>query len=132
MSSLHQIRPKGKPNPYTSAKLNLLKAARFDRTVKDFEYRVLSGLTEHIRRDGTARVPDETLATEIGCSWPQSIGRARLRLRDKGYVTWERTQKENIYAFNFAKAKAILDTLAKLKSERRRIQPPRGAVSTHG
>jgi hypothetical protein len=119
-------------NPYTSLKLNLLKAARFDRTISDFDYRVLSGLAEHILRDGTARVPDETLATEIGCRWRQSIARSRRQLSKRGYVSWRRTQKESVYTFNFAKAEAVIAMMNALKQSRSRCNPPRTSDETLG
>lgn len=108
VSSIHKRNDER--NPYTSPKLNLIKAARFDRTVSDFELRVLGGLAEHINRQGIAEIYDERLATEIGCKWPQSIQRARLRLRDKGYIAWRRTSERNVYSFNYAKAKPLLDS----------------------
>ena len=122
MPRLSVIRPKGKPNPYTSPKLNLLKAARFDRTVSDFENRVLAALTDHMNNHTgqTWPVADETIALEVGSKWKRSVTRARIGLRDKGYITWHRTRTSNVYGFNFAKAKTVLAMLTALKKNNSR------------
>jgi hypothetical protein len=85
--------------------------------VSDFENRVLAALTDHMNNHtgSTWPVADETIALEISSKWRRSVVRARNGLRDKGYITWRRTGRSNVYSFNFAKAKPILQMLKALK-----------------
>jgi hypothetical protein len=122
MPRLSEIRPKGKPNPnFTSAKLNWLKAIRFDRRVSDFDHRVMSGLAEHInQRTGLAYVSDDILAIEIGSRRRETVARSRLKMRRLGYITWTRTRDANLYRINQEKVAATLEMMKRLKQEHRR------------
>jgi len=117
VSRLSENRPKGKPNPYTSHKLKLLKASRFDRTISAFDKLVLAAIGDHMNNHTgqTYPVADETIALEVGSKWPRSIIRSRQKLQKAGYLTWQRTRTSNVYAFNFTKAKSILEMLTALK-----------------
>jgi Helix-turn-helix domain len=115
VTRLTEIRRSGN-NHYTSAKLNLLKAARFDRTISAFDKLVLAAIADHMNNHSgqTWPVADETIALEIG-SGRRSVIRSRKNLQTAGYLTWQRTRTSNVYAFNFAKAKSTLELLTALK-----------------
>src|SRR6516165_11108797 len=108
MPRLSKIRPERKPHPYTSAKLNLLKASRFDRTITAFDKLVLAAIADHMNNHSgqTWPVADATIALEIGSGW-RSVIRSRKKLREAGYLSWQRTRTSNVYGFNFAKAKSV-------------------------
>src|SRR5262245_29428130 len=114
--SILDSKSKRKPNPYTSQKLNLLKASRFDRTISAFDKIVLAAIADHMNNHSgqTWPVADATIALEIGSGWRRVI-RSRKKLRGAGYINWRRTRTSNVYAFNFAKAKPVLNHLAALK-----------------
>lgn len=113
---LNDSKSQRKPNPYTSHKLNLLKASRFDRTISAFDKLVLAAIADHMNghTGQTWRVSDATIALEIG-SQDRLIRRSRQKLRKAGYLTWHRTRTSNVYGFDFAKAKQSLELLAALK-----------------
>ena len=114
--SLPDSIPKRKPSPYTSHKLNLLKASRFDRTISAFDKLVLAAIADHMNNHSgqTWPVADATIALEIGSGW-RSVIRSHKKLRDAGYLTWRRTRTSNVYGFNFNKAKATLKMLDAIK-----------------
>jgi hypothetical protein len=115
MPELSDLKTKRKPK-YTSHKLNLLKASRFDRTISAFDKLVLAAIADHMNNHTgqTWPVADETIALEIGSGW-RSVIRSRMKLRKAGYLTWHRTRTSNVYGFNFAKAKSTLEMLAAIK-----------------
>ena len=105
---------------FTGRKLDLLRAVRFDRTVTDYAYRVMSVIVDHLNEETErTRLSDGRIAFETGIGWPLKVGRARRNLRDTQWLSWQRTRTANIYSVNFAKAPAILAVLERERSARR-------------
>ena len=65
---------------FTSQKLNWLKAVHFDRRVTDSAYSVAACLADHLNEGSwRAFLSDETIAFEIGSTWPRK-GRPRAQI----------------------------------------------------
>jgi hypothetical protein len=94
---------------YAVKKFDFLEALRSMKDhagrpkLSDLEYRLISEILQHTNGLGRTyrRLSDEQLAVGIGHPW-RSLRKARFRLRDMGYLTWERTYRtRNTYQVHF-------------------------------
>jgi hypothetical protein len=105
---------------FTGRKLDLLRAVRFDRTVGDYAYRVMSIIVDHLNeKTERTQLSDDRIAFETGSGWPRRVVRARRNLRDTNWLIWRRTRTANVYSVNFAKAAVILSVLERERNARR-------------
>jgi hypothetical protein len=106
---------------FTGRKLDLLRAVRFDRTVSDYAYRVMSIIVDHLNeKTERTQLSDDRIAFETGSGWPRRVVRARRNLRDTNWLVWRRTRTANVYSVNFEKAAAVLAVFERERSARRR------------
>jgi hypothetical protein len=107
------------PTSFTGRKLDLLRAVRFDWTVSDYAYRVMSVIVDHLNeRTERTKISDETIGFETS-SYSRKVRRARQDLHSSKWLTWTRTRDANIYSVNWGTAKPFLAQLEKYRAAKR-------------
>jgi hypothetical protein len=104
---------------FTGKKIDFLKAVRFDRTVSDAAFRVMTVVVDHLNeRSGRTKLSDETIAFEGGMT-PRAVRRARAVVKGR-WLKWTRTGRTaNIYFVNFAAAEPLLVALKEAREAKR-------------
>jgi hypothetical protein len=97
-----------------SLKFDWQKCVNFDRRIDNpLAFKVgcciLAHINEHTKR---WRLSDPTIQFKIG-------GRARVQLRDAGYLRWTRTRDANIYEVRFDQIERLLDLMTQANEERK-------------
>lgn len=104
---------------FTGRKIDWLKCCNFDRRLEPYDFKVAFVIQQHLNeRTGTCQLSDETIADEAGGS-TRNVRRARNRLRDGIWISWERTSTANIYRLCFDNVERILDMITAARDERR-------------
>jgi hypothetical protein len=104
---------------FSGKKFDFMKAARFDRTVTDYAYRVLGVIVDHLNeRSERCRLSDETIAWLSGGS-RKKVLRARHNLKSRGWLRWMRTPSASIYSVNWGAAKPALAVIRAEQKARR-------------
>jgi hypothetical protein len=90
---------------FASSKFDFLEALRCNPKISDLEYRLISEILQCADGLGRTRpISDEQLALGTGHPW-RSLWRARVKLRDRGYLTWERAYRtRNTYRVDLRNA----------------------------
>jgi hypothetical protein len=103
----------------TALKLDWLTCVAYDPDISPSTFEVAFAIVQHVNwKKGVAYVSDATIAEKTGiCT--RDVLRARKRLRDAGWLTWDRTGGANIYKPLFDKMNAVLDELTVKRDARR-------------
>jgi hypothetical protein len=96
---------------FTGEKLEWLKCVAHDKRIPPRAFEVAFAIVQHVNAKTQRTNPsDETISDETG-SCLRDVLRARKRLRDAGWLTWERTGGTNVYQMLFAIINAMLDSI---------------------
>jgi hypothetical protein len=103
---------------WTSRKLDWQKAINFDRRVSPLMFKIAVCIIQHASENArTLKLSDQTIADEIGVS-DRNVYRARVALREVGWLNWRRTRNANIYIVEFGNVDRMLDLFAIAREQR--------------
>jgi hypothetical protein len=109
---------------FTGRKLDWLKCVAYDRQLKQypFAFKVAFVIAQHVNeKNGTAFVSDEAIADKAGGGSVRNVGKARVKLRETGWLTWQSTQTANLYTLHYEQMNGVLDLIT-IASDKRREQ----------
>jgi hypothetical protein len=96
---------------FTGTKLDWLKCVAFDRRLKPYDFKVVFVIAQHLNQNtGSTMLSDETIADESAGS-VSNVKRARVRLREAGWLVWHHTRTANVYRPDYSKMNYALDAL---------------------
>jgi len=114
---------------FTTRKLEWLQCVAHDPKIRPWAFEVAFCIMTHLNEgNGRSWVSDETLGDES--SSPQrTVRRARVQLRDTGWLKWRRTSTANSYEPLYDKVSRTIDALVIKRDQRQERRKIRRRIS---
>src|SRR5205085_7845703 len=107
---------------WTGDKLDWMRCLALDPRIHPYQFEVGFAIIQHANsKTRKAILSDEVIQEATNISRPHIL-RARMRLRDTGWLLWRRTGKANVYEPRFDKINQLMDRRIFLREARRERQ----------